>query len=176
MAAVDLASVRQRVLQEKWMPERVCFEALHCYRRSELMRAIESVVGDGIAFASGVGLYAVNWLEHQGISFVEWMGENGRQAMPLAEALQECRSRWPVFAQEDHASLEALISLWPAIRIHRGSIFEAMLALAGAPVSAIEAQQETYEQPAPTKAVRERRATYKKRPDSTPVTQEDLWG
>ncbi len=176
LAAIDLASVRQRVLQEKWMPERVCFETLHCYRRSELMRAIQSITGNGIAFTSGVGLYDVNWLEHLGFSFVEWMGENGRQAMPLAEALQECRSRWPVFAQEDHASLEALISLWPAIRIHRNSIFEAMVAMAGTPASAIEAQQETYAQHAPAKAVRERRTSYKKRLDPTPVTQEDLWG
>ena len=176
LAAIDLASVRQRVLLERWMPERACFEELHCYRRSELARAIESIVGDGIAFAPGVGLYEVNWLEHLGVSFVEWMGENGRQAVPLAEALQECRSRWPAFAQEDHVSLEALISLWPTIRIHRSSIFEAMVALADAPASAIEAQQEAYEQPAPIKVVRERRTTYKKRPDPTPVTQEDLWG
>lgn len=176
LVAVDLASVRQRVLQEKWMPERVCFEALHCYRRSELIRAAEEVVGNGIAFASGVGLYEVNWLEHLGASFVEWLGENGRQAMLLAGALHECRSRWPVFEQEDDASLETIIGLWLTIRIHRSSIFEAMVALADVPVSAIEAQQETYAQPAPTKAVRERRATYKKRPDPTPVTQEDLWG
>ena len=176
LAAIDLASVRQRVLQEKWLPERVCFEALHCYRRSELIRAIENITGDGIAFASGVGLYDVIWLEHLGISFVEWLGENGRHAMPLAEALQECRSRWPMFAREDHASLEALLNLWPAIHIHRSSIFEAMVALADAPASAIEAQQEPYEQSAPAKTVRERRATYKKRSDSTPTTQQDLWG
>jgi predicted nuclease of restriction endonuclease-like RecB superfamily len=176
LVAIDLAFVRQRVLHERWMPERVCFEALHCYRRSELMRAAEEVVGDGIAFASGVGLYELNWLEHLGLSFVEWLGENGRRTMPLAGALQECRSRWPVFAREDDASLEALISLWPTIQIRRSSIFEATVALAGSPDSAIEAQQESYEQPAPTKAVRERRATYKKRPDQKPATQQDLWG
>jgi hypothetical protein len=51
-----------------------------------------------------------------------------------------------------------------------------MVALADAPASAIEAQQESYEQPAPAKAVRERRTTYKKRPDPTSVTQKDLWG
>ena len=176
LASVDLASVRRRVQQEKWLPERVCFAALHCYRRSELARAIEGIIGDGVAFTSGVGLYDENWLEHLGVSFVEWLGENGRLALPLTEALQECRSRWPMLAQEDDASLEALLSLWPTIQIRRNSIFEVIVALSDASASAIAAQQEPYQQPAPPKAVRERRTTYKKRPDHTPATQQDLWG
>ncbi|MGH2494065.1 MAG: DUF790 family protein [Ktedonobacteraceae bacterium] len=173
LAAIDVASVRQRVQQEKWLPERVCFEVLHCYRRSELARAVEGIMGNGIAFTPGVGLYDINWLEHLSVSFVEWLGENGRQAMPLGEMLQECRSHWPVLAQANDASLEALLSLWPTIQIRRNSIFEAMVTLANAP--AIEEQQ-PYQQPAPAKAVRERRTIYKKRANPTPVTQEDLWG
>ena len=133
-------------------------------------------MGDGIAFTAGVGLYEVNWLEHLGDSFVEWLAEGGRLAAPLAGALQECRSRWPALAQEDDASLEALMSLWPAVQIRRNSIFEATVALANAPEAAIEEQQDMYRQPAPEKVVRERRATYKKRPGHTPATQQDLWG
>ena len=173
LAAVDLASVRQRVLQEKLMPERICFEALHCYRRSELARAAQEIVNNVIVFTPGVGLYDINWLEHLGVSFVEWLGENGRQALPLGEALQECRARWPALAQADDASLEALLSLWPTIQIRRNSIFEATVTLANAP--AIDEQQ-SYQQPAPAKAVRERRTTYKKRANPIPATQEDLWG
>jgi len=175
LAAIDLASVRQRVLHEKWIPERHCFEALHCYRRSEVMRAAEEVLGDGIAFTSGVGLYEANWLEHLGVSFVEWLGENGRQAMPLTGALQEFRARWPMFAQEDDASLEALLSLWSAIQIRRSSIFEAMVTLSDAPETTIQ-EEEAYQRPAPSKSVRERRTTYKKRPGQQPTTQQDLWG
>jgi predicted nuclease of restriction endonuclease-like RecB superfamily len=175
LATIDFASVRQRVLDARWVPERLCFEVLHCYRRSELARAIESIVGDGIAFAPGVGLYEVNWLEHLGVSFVEWLGENGRQAMSLAGALQECRLRWPALVQGDDASLEALISLWPPIQIRRRSIFEAMVMLANAPEATID-EQPAYQQPAPAKSVHERRTTYKKRSNSTPATQEDLWG
>lgn len=175
LAAIDRASVRQRVLQEKWMPERICFAALHCYRRSELIRAAEEIVSDVIAFTPGVGLYDSNWLEHLGVSFVEWLGENGRQAMPLAGALQECRARWPTLAQADDAILEALLSLWPSIQIRRSSIFEATVALANAPEQVTE-EQETYQQPVPAKAVRERRTIYKKRSNPIPATQEDLWG
>ena len=178
LSSIDREAVRRRVLHDRWMPERVCFETLHCYRRSELARAAEGIVGDGIAFTAGVGLYEVNWLEHLGDSFVEWLAEGGRLAAPLAGALQECRSRWPALAQEDDASLEALMSLWPAVQIRRNSIFEATVSLANAPEAAIEEQQEMYRQPAPEKVVRERRTTYKKRPDRTltPATQQDLWG
>ena len=179
LSSIDREAVRRRVLHDRWLPERVCFKTLHCYRRSELARAAEGIVGDGIAFTAGVGLYEVNWLEHLGDSFVGWLGEGGRLAAPLAGALQECRSCWSALAQEDDASLEALMSLWPAVQIRRNSIFEATVSLANVPEAAIEEQQqEMYRQPAPEKVVRERRATYKKRPDRThtPPTQQDLWG
>ncbi len=177
LSSIDREAVRRRVLHDRWLPERVCFKTLHCYRRSELARAAEGIVGDGIAFIAGVGLYEVNWLEHLGDSFVGWLGEGGRLVAPLARALQECRSRWSALAQEDDASLEALMSLWPAVQIRRNSIFEATVSLANVPEAAIEEQQqEMYRQPAPEKVVRERRATYKKRPGHTPATQQDLWG
>ncbi|HLX58021.1 MAG TPA: DUF790 family protein, partial [Ktedonobacteraceae bacterium] len=175
LASIDREAIHRRVMEEKWLAERACFEALHCYRRSELARAAEQVAGDGVAFDPGVGLYEAIWLEHVGDSFVEWLGENGRQSVPLAEALQECRLRWPALAQGDDVSLEALISLWPAIHIRRNSIFEAMVVLAGAPETAVE-DQETERQPVPVKGVRERRTAYKRRIDNTPVTQQDLWG
>ena len=175
LVAIDRASVQQQVLQAQWIPERQCFELLHCYRRSELARAAQEIVSDVIAFTPGVGLYDSNWLEHLGSSFVEWLGENGRQAEPLADALQECRAHWPVLAQADDASLEALLSLWPTIQIRRSSLFEPVVALANAPAPALEEQQ-VYQPPAPTKTVRERRTTYKKRSNPISATQEDLWG
>ncbi|HVB72525.1 MAG TPA: DUF790 family protein [Ktedonobacteraceae bacterium] len=175
LAGIDREAVRGRVLAEKWVPERACFEALHCYRRSELARAVEGIVGDDIAFMAGVGLYEVNWLEHMGVSFVEWLDKYERHAVPLAEALQACRSRWPTLARGDDASLEALMGLWPAISIRRSSIFEAMVALAGTEEVASE-DQEAYRKPASGKGVRERRATYKKPATGDPVMQQDLWG
>jgi predicted nuclease of restriction endonuclease-like RecB superfamily len=175
LAAIDHTSVQQQVLQAKWIPERQCFELLHCYRRSELALATREIVSDVIAFTPGVGLYDRNWLEHLGPSFVEWLGEHGRQAAPLADALQECRARWPVLAQADDASLEALLSLWPTIQIRRSSIFEPVVALANVPASALE-EPPAYEQLTPAKTLRERRTTYKKRSNPIAATQEDLWG
>lgn len=174
LAAIDRASVQQQVLQAQWIPERRCFEVLHCYSRSELARAAREIVSDVIAFSPGVGLYNSSWLEHLGLSFVEWLGADERQAIPLADAFQECRARWPILTQADDASLEALLSLWPTIQVRRSSIFESVVALASAPASAIE---EPAYQPAETKKhVKERRATYKKRSNPVSATQEDLWG
>ncbi len=175
LASLDVEAVRVRVLAEKWVPERASFPLLHCYRRSELARAAENVIGDGIACTAGVGLYEIKWLEHLGRSFVEWLGENERQAILLAEALPEMRMRWPELAPGDDASLEALMSLWPAIQIRRSSIFEAIVTLADAPEDVGAHYSASASQPTPKKAVRERRATYKKRPDDTPATQKDLW-
>ena len=174
LAAIDCASVQQQVLQAQWIPERQCFALLHCYSRSELARAAREIVSNVIAFTPGVGLYNTNWLEHLALSFVEWLGENGRQSVPLADALQACRARWPVLAQADDAGLEALLSLWPSIQVRRSSIFEPVVALANAPASTIE--ESAYQPPAPAKTVRERRTPYKKRPNPISATQEDLWG
>ncbi|HEY6543184.1 MAG TPA: DUF790 family protein [Ktedonobacteraceae bacterium] len=174
LANIDRASVQQQILQAGWIPERQCFELLHCYSRSELARAAREIVSDVIAFTPGVGLYNRNWLEHLGLSFVEWLGENGRQAAPLADVLQECRARWPVLAHADDASLEALLSLWSAIQIRRSSIFEPVVALANAPASAGE--ESAYQPPAAKKNVKERRVIYKKHPEQKSATQQDLWG
>jgi predicted nuclease of restriction endonuclease-like RecB superfamily len=175
LVAIDRASVQQQVLQAQWVSDRQCFEMLHCYSRSELARAAREIVSDVIAFTPGVGLYDSSWLEHLGLSFVEWLGEDGRQSIPLAEAFQECRARWPILAQADDASLEALLSLWPAIQVRRSSIFEPVVALASAPASAGE-EQPAYQPSTTKKDVKERRATYKKRSNPISATQEDLWG
>ncbi len=175
LAAIDRASAQRQVLQAKWIPDRQCFDLLHCYRRSELARAAREIVSDVIAFTPGVGLYDRNWLEHLALSFVDWLGEHGRPSVSLADALQECRVRWPILAQADDASLEALLSLWSAIQIRRNSLFEPVVTLSNAPAPALE-EQPAYQPPAPAKTVRERRTTYKKRSNPISATQEDLWG
>ncbi len=42
---IDILLVRERVLREGLLPERLCYDLLHCYRRSELPQAAERVVG-----------------------------------------------------------------------------------------------------------------------------------
>ena len=181
LARIDSEEVRRRVMQEGWLPERTCFEVLHCYRRSELAQAAERVTGETIAFTPGVGLYDKLWLEHLGVSFVEWLEESGGHALPLTEALRDIRMRLPALAEGEDANVEGLMSLWPSIHIRRNSIFEAVVELAGSSEEGDE-DQGVYQESIPKKTVRERRAAYKKRPAGpinltpAPATQQDLWG
>jgi hypothetical protein len=180
LAGVDREEVRRSVREAGWLPERACFAALHCYRRSEVAQAAECIVGDGINFIPGVGFYEQEWLEQSGALFIEWLGEREHGRAPVAEALQMCRLRWPALAESEDAALEALLGLFPDVRIRRSSIFEAVVELAGTTGEVPEEQDLPEQAAAPKKAVRERRAAYKKRPaGSQPqqaVSQQDLWG
>jgi predicted nuclease of restriction endonuclease-like RecB superfamily len=124
---LDVATVRERVRSAGLLSEQVCYELLHCYRRSELQRAAAHVTCEDIAFTTGVGLYQVDWLEQMRDSFVDWIGTLAIAPVPLAEVLQACKARWPVLADYEDTALEALLGLWPEIRVHRTSIFDAVV-------------------------------------------------
>ncbi|HJT59381.1 MAG TPA: DUF790 family protein, partial [Ktedonobacteraceae bacterium] len=133
LAGIDVEMVRERIMKEGLLPERICFELLHCYRRSELQRAAQRIVTATIAFTTGVGLYAADWLEHLKVSFVQWIGSvtsvQSAQEIPLQEALLHCRLQSPVLEQCEDAAIEALISLWPEVSVSRSSIFDAAIHL-----------------------------------------------
>src|SRR5437763_8793737 len=85
LASIKVAGVQKRVENEGLLSERSCYELLHCYRRSELALAAEHVIrvsGQSVAFAPGIGLYRVDWMEQLRTSFVEWIGSVGK--LPLA--------------------------------------------------------------------------------------------
>jgi hypothetical protein len=176
LASIDTVAVREQVLRNGWIPERTCYALLHCYRRSELARAVEQIVVDEtMAFSPGIGLYTRDWLERLRVSFVEWLGVMG--VVSLADVLRECRTRWPQFASCEDATLEALFSLWPEVQVKRSSIFDATIAIEGAEDARTDAisDEEAFVQQAPVKkAVRERKAPYKKR-TATETQQGDLW-
>ena len=117
----------ERVRSAGLLSEQVCYELLHCYRRSELQRAAAHVTCEDIAFTTGVGLYQVDWLEQMRESFVDWIGTLAIAPVPLAEVLQTCKARWPVLADYEDTALEALLGLWPEIRVHHTSIFDAVV-------------------------------------------------
>ena len=73
LAALGIAEVRTLVTKKGLLPERVCYEVLHCYRRSELQRAAERVVSEEIAFVPGIGLYQRAALEQLKYAFLTWM-------------------------------------------------------------------------------------------------------
>jgi predicted nuclease of restriction endonuclease-like RecB superfamily len=189
LAQIDADSIRERIIKEGLLPERTCYELLHSYRRSELQRAAQDIVTETITFTPGIGLYAIDWLEHLRVSFVEWLesaiSEVPGNTLPLQEVLRNTRFQWPVLAQCEDSAIEALISLWPQVRVSRSSIFEATIGLMNDPgeqggdtqLNALPAYETTVitSQPAAKRQIRERRAIYKKR-GADETIQGDLWG
>ncbi|MDQ2717400.1 MAG: DUF790 family protein, partial [Chloroflexota bacterium] len=181
LASIDIETVRQRVRREHLLLERACYELLACYRRSELQRASECVAGDDIGYIVGVGLYQIDWLEHLHRSFVEWL--SNVQSLPLPAALREVQERWPVLAKCEESALEALLNLWPEVRVRRSSIFEALVehveagqleGVEGETQLASPVDRATIQGTKKQGRVRERRAPQKKL-EASETTQGDLW-
>ncbi|TMD69463.1 MAG: DUF790 family protein [Chloroflexi bacterium] len=174
LVLIDRATVRQRVQTEGLLPERFCYELLHAYRRSELPQAAERVSGQGVAFSAGIGLYQVDWMEQLRTSFVLLI-EN-LAAPSLADVLREARARWPSLADCEDATIEALLGLWPEVRVRRTSIFEATVEIVKdkeGQLYAINSQAIPDSVPA-KKSGREKRTLPKKRVVKE-AAQGDLW-
>ncbi len=177
LALIDPHEVRARVLEMGLVPEQACFELLHCYRRSEVQRASERVVGEDINFVPGIGLFATAWMEHLQASFVEWIGDRG--ALSLVEVLHESKERWPQLRACEDATIETILGLWSEVSVSRTSIFAATVELVAAekpssPVNDGERQLLAQETVPAKRQVRERRPSYKKRSTEEAV-QGDLW-
>jgi predicted nuclease of restriction endonuclease-like RecB superfamily len=177
LARIDVDSVRKRIENAGLLSERACYELLHCYRRSELLRAAERVAGESIAFTPGVGLYRVDWLEQMRVSCVKWLGDGRREGedrepLSLSRVLTWIRTHWPALAACEDATLEAVIGLWPEVRILRSSIFEATVAILD---KAGEEPLAPLVEPKLKQSARERR-TLPKKPIENNTTQGDLWG
>ena len=170
LASIDAAAVRERVAREDLLPERVCYEVLHCYRRSELPLAAERVtVMQDVVFTVGIGLYRLNWMKQLRTSFVEWIEGTGQ--LSLVDVLQEIRTRWPALAACEDSALEALLGLWPEVHIHRTSIFEATV---GAQFIAPTITNDEKTNLPTKKPLREKRSLQKKRVVKE-ASQGDLW-
>ncbi len=184
LSLIDIEGVRNRIQSESLLPERVCYTLLHCYRRSELIQAAERIIGEGIAFSPGIGFYQIDSLEQLRSSFVEWLGESlgvdgrsaagdlekkPRKSLPLGWVLNESRSRWPILATCEDATIEVVISLWPEVHISHISIFEATISLLDGEETSL-LQVET----PPKKSVRAEKTIAKKR-IIRESNQADLW-
>jgi predicted nuclease of restriction endonuclease-like RecB superfamily len=175
LARIDVPMLQERVRNAGLLSEQACYELLHCYRRSELQRAARQVVCADIAFATGVGLYQVDWLERLRRSLVKWIGAAPVAPLSLEDVLRECRTRWPMLADYEVSALEGLLSLCSEIYIRRSSIFDAVVEVSvpGPQVAPSSAGVEAGD--TSKKRVRERRVRYQKR-DVTEAVQGDLWG
>jgi predicted nuclease of restriction endonuclease-like RecB superfamily len=178
LAMIDVAQVRERVQREGLLPEQICFALLHCYRRSELALAAKCVTTEGVIFASGIGLYHAYWMEQLRISFVEWLGGVGISS--LIEVLQASRERWPVLRNCEDATIEAILGLWPEVRIDRSSIFEASVALTAPGAENVEQSEEVVDYSEQTSIASKRaargKATGTKKRVVRETSQGDLWG
>lgn len=176
---IAIPVVRERVLHEGLLPERLCYDVLHCYRRSELAQAAERVVGIDILFTPGIGLYSLAWLEQLKDAFIAWLRTVHTAA--LSEVLQVARQCWPEFSACEDATIEALLAFWPAIQVRRASIFEAVVEIVDEQEPALEDVTANVEEVVSTKGakklVREKRVATKKRSIvEQEATQCDLWG
>ncbi len=177
LAMIDVAQVQQRVQREGLLPEQTCFALLHCYRRSELPLAAQRIITEHVVFASGIGLYHAHWMEQLRISFVEWIGSAGISS--LVEVLQASRQRWPLLQSCEDATIEAILGLWPEVKISRSSIFEASVAVTAPGAEKVEQSEEAvdYSEQTPIagkKAARSKPTGTKKRLVRE-TSQGDLW-
>lgn len=130
LTRIDVSTIRTLVEREGLLPERDCYEALYCYRRSELQHAAERVTDGDIVFQPGLGLYDRGWLLRLKQMFMAWIEENG--PLSLVQAINQLK----VFSsairnarEYDSATLESILPLWPEVRVRRDSIFEAVVEL-----------------------------------------------
>ena len=181
LALIDVPEVRQQVEREGLLSERVCYDALHCYRRSEVQQAAALIVDANIAFVPGIGLYHLDWIERLKTSFLAWM--DVRQATSLPHVLNALKKECQVLQRCEDSTVEALVSLWPEIRIRRDSIFDIQVELVGqageahleelVAVNALPMDAEK----AVKRLGKEKRSPVKKRVvKEREALQDDLWG
>lgn len=182
LALIDREQVQRRVREDGLLTEQACFEALHCYRRSEIPLAAECVIDEEIRFLSGIGLYYVGWMERLQQECVKWL--ETQRSGSLSEILREMRERWPSLSGCDDATIETLLSMWPEVSIRRDSIFEAVVEIkddeqqnedAVKVEEANEAMVET-ERAAKKPAKEKRTGTRKRVIREQEMVQGDLWG
>ncbi len=185
LASIDSSAVREQVQRAGLLPERACYNVLHCYRHTELQRAAEQLCAsdETMAFVPGIGLYHQAWMLQVKQAFMRWI--SSAQTVPLAEAVQQVKQQVGLVDCAD-TTVETLLGLWPEIHIQRTSIFEAVVELVDSEIVAQDAEpQEAVAQGVATEMAakdakqsgRGRRTPIKRQTAREPeVIQGDLWG
>ena len=172
LAGLDHISVQERIRSAHFLEEKTCYEILHCYRRSELVRAANAVLAADMAYTPGLGLYLLDWMEHLHRSFVEWIMARGQAEMSLAAVIEEWKSLWPELAGSDEGVIEALFGLWPEVQVRHSSIFDAVLVVEGLQQSEKRLTEEETMVSTSKKSIRARRAAARTLPENG---QQNLW-
>ncbi len=174
LASIDSASVRERVHRERFISEQVSAEILQCYRRSELLQAVQSIVDQEIAFSNGIGLYTHMWMRQVQQRFLTWL--RVEQSVLLENALRELRTCGQELEGCEDGTLEAIVSAVPGVQVRRNSIFDVRVELEWQDQE--EQTQASLLPPArQVTKIRERKSTARKPAKSVGVgtTQGDLW-
>ncbi|HEY1351767.1 MAG TPA: DUF790 family protein [Ktedonobacteraceae bacterium] len=174
LATLESTQVHASVQAQGLLPERACYQLLHCYRRSELAYAAARVLPpDEFAYTPGVGIYLNVWLEHLHRSFVEWIETQERGVWPLPALVQACRNGWPQLAGCEDTAIETLLSAWPEVQIQRDSLFEASVIVQALPCEPeTPAPNQEVGSPPAHKVIRQRRAEKQK---ARETGQQNLW-
>jgi len=181
LAQIDVAAVREAVQYNGLLAEPTCFDVLHCYRRSELQRAVTHVMNADILFSTGVGLYTKTWMERVEHIFVSWL--RTMHTLELSHALPMLRQQEHVLQSCADSTLEGMIGMWSEVQIRRDSIFDATIMYVDNESNTQQSgmvREQPVPYPSPEKSVklREKRSMPQKSVKSTKAqtTQEDLWG
>lgn len=181
LASIDIGAVREKVSREGFVPEQLCYDLLHCFRRSELQLAAERVVTDNsgeIAFVAGIGLYRQAWLKDLKQAFLRWLTPIHTAA--LHEAMQAMLTRYPELSDCTDTTIETLLGLWPEVLLRHDSIFDTSVELLqGKQIEEerIEKEQTPVAAVKPVKDQKARERRPKKRPaGERDMIQGDLWG
>ncbi len=176
--SIDVAAVRERVRREGFLGEQLCYELLHCFRRSELQLAAERIVtkndGEEIAFVAGMGLYSQIWLERVKRSFLYWLASV--HTTSLSSAVQALKADNPLLEDSADTTIETLLGLWPEVLLRRDSIFDTTVE--EAVDNNVEPSQSHSKSESAVKDLKKsaRRVLPKKRPSTEPeMVQGDLW-
>jgi predicted nuclease of restriction endonuclease-like RecB superfamily len=188
LALIDQRAVQEQVRRVGLLPEYACYDALHCYRRSELTCAAERVLAEDIVFVPGVGLYHTTWLAQLKYAVLNWLrNKHVASFHDVAQAVEMSplqaradQDRSSALWARDESILENLLMSWPELHIKRSSIFDITVELA----EEAQTDQEEIISASPQllkqeskKQVRERRLSEQRRKSvsAQAAIQEELW-
>ncbi len=175
LARLDVAVALAKVARRGRIAVPESFALLGCYTRAEFAEAVRR-----LTVAGGDAAATVEWVEGVGLCSGAWIAEATRAAHALVAGSPESRLALDAFAEGLRSALPALPDASPTLAealalrvglvVERGSMFDALVAMPGAPPAA---SAET-ESATPARKVQPRRSSRRKHSDTSGATQPSL--
>ena len=119
-------ALRQRALQQGYIPEQKIAQALEAYTRTELLSAARALDGEGCRYVPGVGLLSADAVNKAHTALENALANAPERRIVLDEAGNLAAGALAA----PKIDPEALVQIWPEWRIERPSLFEAYLVAA----------------------------------------------